>query len=92
MTIDSRRPRHTFPEKMAEANPGPVPVHKALPRLITHAEAPSVHATKRQAPNYGGRVPVDTTPGPVTVYRALKNPHSPCQSTAIAQPSQFSAL
>ena len=26
------------------------------------------------APNYGGRVPVDTTPGPVPVYRALKNP------------------
>ena len=24
----------------------------------------SVHATKRQAPNYGSRVPVDTTPGP----------------------------
>ena len=23
----------------------------------------SIHATKRQAPNYGGRVPVDTTPG-----------------------------
>ena len=26
------------------------------------------------APNYGSRVPVDTTPGPVPVYRALKNP------------------
>ena len=25
------------------------------------------------APNYGGRVPVDTTPGPVPVYRALKS-------------------
>ena len=24
------------------------------------------------APNYGGRVPVDTAPGPVPVYRALK--------------------
>ena len=24
------------------------------------------------APNYGGRVPVDTTPGPVPVYRAYK--------------------
>ena len=44
------------------------------------------------APNYGGRVPVDTTPGPVPVYRALKNPHSPCQSTATAKASQFSAL
>ena len=31
----------------------------------------SVHATKRQAPNYGGRVPVDTTPGPAPVCRAL---------------------
>ena len=25
------------------------------------------------APNYGGRVPVDTTPGPAPVCRALKN-------------------
>ena len=25
------------------------------------------------APNCGGRVPVDTTPGPVPVYRALKS-------------------
>ena len=32
----------------------------------------SVHATKRQAPNHGGRVPVDTTPGPAPVCRALK--------------------
>ena len=44
------------------------------------------------APNDGGRVPVDTTPGPVPVYKALKNPHSPCQSTATAKASQFSAL
>ena len=34
----------------------------------------SVHATKRQAPNYGSRVLVDTTPETVPVYRALKNP------------------
>ena len=27
------------------------------------------------APNYEGRVPVDTGPGNVPVYRALKNPH-----------------
>ena len=33
--------------------------------------------------------PVDTTPSPVRVYRALKNPHSPCQSTATAGPTQF---
>ena len=48
----------------------------------------SVHATKRQAPNYGGRVPVDTTPGPVPVHRALKIPTltSPCQSTSTAKP------
>ena len=26
----------------------------------------------RSAPNYGGRVPVDTVPGPVPVYRAIK--------------------
>ena len=26
----------------------------------------------RDAPNYGGRVPVDTAPGPVPVYRAFK--------------------
>ena len=32
----------------------------------------SVHATKSQAHNYGGRVPVDTTPGPAPVCRALK--------------------
>ena len=33
-----------------------------------------IHDDARDAPNYGGRVPVDTTPGPVPVYRALKNP------------------
>ena len=48
-----------------------------------------IHDAARNAPNYGGRVPVDTTPGPVPVYRASKNPHSPCQSTATAKPSQF---
>ena len=37
-----------------------------------------IHDAARDAPIYGGRVPVDTTPGPVPVYRALKNPHSPC--------------
>ena len=30
----------------------------------------SVHA-KRQAPNYGGRVPVDATPGPAPVCRSV---------------------
>ena len=34
------------------------------------------------APNYGGRVPVDTTPGPAPVCRALKNrPHIPAVKT-----------
>ena len=33
-----------------------------------------------QAPNYGGRVPVDSAPSPVPVYRALKkSPLSACQ-------------
>ena len=32
----------------------------------------SVQGRAYDAPNYGGRVPVDTTPGPVPVYRALK--------------------
>ena len=27
----SRRPRHPFPALMAGVNPGPVPVHRALP-------------------------------------------------------------
>ena len=33
------------------------------------------------APNFGSRVPVDTAPGPVPVYRALKksSPHPSCQ-------------
>ena len=30
-------------------------------------------ATSTVAPNYGGRVPVDTTPGPAPVCRALKS-------------------
>ena len=34
----------------------------------------SVDNASLNAPNYGGRVPVDTVPGPVPVYRALKNP------------------
>ena len=29
-----------------------------------------------EAPDYGGRVPVDTVPGPVPVYKALKSPIS----------------
>ena len=37
------------------------------------------------APNYGGRVPVDTTPCPVPVYRALKNPHQPNSTTESCQ-------
>ena len=32
----------------------------------------SVHMNARFAPNYGGRVPVDTAPGPALVCRALK--------------------
>ena len=40
------------------------------------------------APNYGGRVPVDTAPGPVPVYRALKIPltmseHCNCGTNAV---------
>ena len=38
------------------------------------------------APNCGGRVPVDTTPGPVPVYRALKNPHQPNSTTELPGP------
>ena len=34
-----------------------------------------IHDDARDAPNYGGRVPVDTTPGPVPACRALKRPH-----------------
>ena len=40
---------------------------------------------------YGGSVLVDTAPGPIPVHRALKNPRSPCQSTATAGPKQFTA-
>ena len=36
----------------------------------------SVDMNARDAPNYGGRVPVDTTPDPAPVCRALKNPTS----------------
>ena len=32
-----------------------------------------IHDAARDAPNYGDRVPVDTTPGPVPVYKALKS-------------------
>ena len=32
---DSRRPRHPFPALMAGVNPGPVPVHRALPRTMS---------------------------------------------------------
>ena len=35
----------------------------------------SVQGRAYDAPNYGGRVPMDTTPGPVPVYKALKNLH-----------------
>ena len=41
------------------------------------------------APNCGGRVPVDTAPGPAPVYRALKNPpltmseHCNCGTNAV---------
>ena len=31
-----------------------------------------VHSYQQHATNYGSRVPVDTAPGPVPVYRALK--------------------
>ena len=38
----------------------------------------SVDNASHNAPNYGGRVPVDTTPGPAPVCRALKtHPISP---------------
>ena len=40
------------------------------------------------APNYGGRVPVDTTSGPVPVYRALKNPLHPNATTESCQNHQ----
>ena len=36
----------------------------------------SIHESQRDAPNHGGRVPVDTAPGPVPVHRALKIPTS----------------
>ena len=32
-----------------------------------------VHTYQQNAPNYGGRVPVDTTPCPAPMCRALKN-------------------
>ena len=51
------------------------------------------------APNYGDRVPVDTTPGPVPMYRALKNtPHQlinammSCPTRQISQRVQPSEL
>ena len=34
-----------------------------------------VHTYQQLASNYGSRIPVDMAPGPVPVYRALKNPH-----------------
>ena len=40
------------------------------------------------APNYGGRVPVDTTPGPVPVYRALKHHLHPNATTESCQDHQ----
>ena len=36
-------------------------------------DAMFLHDAARDAPNYGGRVPVDTAPGPAPVCRALKN-------------------
>ena len=44
----------------------------------------SVHIRPRDAPNYGSRVPVDTTPGPAPVCRALKKSthHGRCGITA----------
>ena len=46
-----------------------------------------IHDAARDAPNYGDRVPVDTTPGPVPVYRALKknnmSEHCNCGTTAV---------
>ena len=40
----------------------------------------SVDMSAQEAPNYGGRVPVDTTPDPAPVCRALKKSthHSSC--------------
>ena len=34
-----------------------------------------VHTYQQLATNYGSRVPVDTAPSPVPVYRALKSLH-----------------
>ena len=36
---DSRRPRHPFPALMAGVNPGPVPVHRALPATESELHA-----------------------------------------------------
>ena len=46
----------------------------------------SVDMNARDAPNYGGRVPVDTTPGPAPVCRALKiNPSAHHQDDELPQ-------
>ena len=39
-----------------------------------------------QAPNDGSRVPVDTAPGPVPLYRAQKNPRLSPSSAQRVQP------
>ena len=49
-----------------------------------------IHDAARDAPNYGGHVPVDTTPGPVPVYRAQKkspltvSEHCNCGTNAVS--------
>ena len=37
-----------------------------------------IHDAARDAPNYGGRVPVDTAPGPVPVYREFVSQFTQC--------------
>ena len=39
---NSQRPRHPFPALMAGVNPGPVPVHRALPSTASKRHAVSV--------------------------------------------------
>ena len=42
LRINSRRPRHPFPTLMAGVNPGPVPVHRALPPSASTRHAVTV--------------------------------------------------
>ena len=51
-----------------------------------------IHDDARDAPDYGGRVPVDTTPGPSPVCRALKKTPQRLISSAAADPPQQPGL